>query len=87
MSTKSGAWACANRKSTIIGMQNIVKTDLNRDPVVIIGGGVAGLAAANLLVRKEFSVAIFEAGNKLGAAAERRPLTATFSMMASYIWQ
>jgi len=34
--------------------------------VVIIGGGVAGLAAANLLARNGFKVEIFEASNKLG---------------------
>ncbi len=47
-------------------MQSIVKTDFSRDPVVIIGGGVAGLAAVNLLARKGFSVAIIDADNKLG---------------------
>jgi phytoene dehydrogenase-like protein len=34
--------------------------------VVVIGAGVAGLAAANLLTRNGFAVAIFEAGNKVG---------------------
>src|SRR5512141_694109 len=34
---------------------------ISRAPVVIIGGGVAGLTAANLLARNGFDVAIFEA--------------------------
>jgi phytoene dehydrogenase-like protein len=38
----------------------------SRNPVVVIGAGVAGLAAANLLTRNGFAVAIFEAGNKVG---------------------
>jgi len=37
-----------------------------RNPVVIIGAGVAGLAAANLLARNGFAVAIFEASNRVG---------------------
>jgi phytoene desaturase len=40
----------------------------NRAPVVIIGGGVAGLTAANLLARKGFAVAIFEASDKPGGS-------------------
>jgi phytoene dehydrogenase-like protein len=35
-------------------------------PVIIIGAGVAGLTAANLLVRNGFTVAVFEAGEKVG---------------------
>jgi phytoene desaturase len=35
-------------------------------PVVIIGAGVAGLTAANLLARNGFTVAVFEAGKKVG---------------------
>ncbi len=38
----------------------------NRAPVVIIGGGVAGLTAANLLARQGFAVAVFEASDKVG---------------------
>lgn len=37
-----------------------------RNPVVIIGAGVAGLTAANVLAREGFSVKVFEAGSKLG---------------------
>ncbi|HZD68393.1 MAG TPA: NAD(P)/FAD-dependent oxidoreductase [Actinomycetes bacterium] len=36
------------------------------EPVVIIGGGVAGLTAATLLAAKGFGVSIFEARNDLG---------------------
>ena len=36
------------------------------NPVVIIGAGVAGLTAANLLARNGFPVAVFEAGKKIG---------------------
>ena len=41
---------------------------INRAPVVIIGGGVAGLTAANLLTHNGFDVAIFEASDKLGGS-------------------
>jgi monoamine oxidase len=34
--------------------------------IVIIGGGIAGLGAANLLVRKNFAVTVLEAKNRLG---------------------
>jgi phytoene desaturase len=37
-----------------------------RDTVVIIGGGVAGLAAGCLLARNGFAVQLFEANSKLG---------------------
>jgi phytoene desaturase len=36
------------------------------DPVIIIGAGVAGLAAANLLARNGLAVTVFEASNKVG---------------------
>ncbi len=39
---------------------------ISRAPVVIIGGGVAGLTATNLLARND--VAIFEASDKLGGS-------------------
>jgi len=39
-----------------------------RAPVVIIGGGVAGLTAANLLARSGVDVAVFEAGDKPGGS-------------------
>src|SRR5512133_3939707 len=39
---------------------------INRAPVVIIGGGVAGLTAANLLARNGVGVVIYEAGDKPG---------------------
>lgn len=43
-----------------------IKRTFNRNPVVIIGGGVAALAAANLLAHNGFSVKVLEANNKLG---------------------
>lgn len=45
-----------------------MKNSLSHDPVVIIGGGVAGLTAANLLARDGFRVAIHEAASKLGGS-------------------
>lgn len=38
----------------------------DRVPVVVIGAGVAGLTAANLLARSGVAVAVFEAGGKVG---------------------
>jgi phytoene desaturase len=43
-----------------------MKNNFNRDPVVIIGGGLAGLTAANLLAHNGFTVAMVEANSKLG---------------------
>jgi phytoene desaturase len=43
-----------------------MKNTFSRNPVVIIGGGVAGLTAANLLARNGFAVRVLEANNKLG---------------------
>jgi len=57
-----------------------------RDPVVIIGGGVAGLAAANLLAHNGFTVALFEAGNKLGGCCTTTSLDGyTFNDGAVYL--
>jgi monoamine oxidase len=50
-----------------------MKNNLGRDPVVIIGAGVAGLTAANLLARNGFTVTIFEASNKLGGCCAQPP--------------
>lgn len=36
------------------------------NPVMIIGAGAAGLAAANLLARDGFNVSVLEANNKVG---------------------
>jgi phytoene desaturase len=40
--------------------------DLSRAPIVIVGGGVAGLTAANLLACTGISVRVFEANDKVG---------------------
>ena len=63
-------------------MKNIV----SRDPVVIIGGGLAGLTAANLLARNGFTVLIFEASNKIGGCCATTTLdTYTFNDGAVYL--
>jgi phytoene desaturase len=43
-----------------------MKNTLSGKPVIIIGGGVAGLTAANLLARNGFNVKVFEASGKVG---------------------
>ena len=43
-----------------------MNSSFSRNPVVVIGAGVTGLAAANLLKRNGFAVVIFEAGSKVG---------------------
>src|SRR3974377_1983258 len=45
-----------------------MKNSSSHEPVVVIGGGVAGLAAANLLAGYGFTVALFESNNKLGGS-------------------
>jgi phytoene desaturase len=63
-----------------------VKNSLGHDPVVIIGAGVAGLTAANLLARDGFRVAIHEAASKLGGScASTRLAGYTFNDGAVYL--
>lgn len=66
--------------------RNVMKADLRRGPVVVIGGGVAGLAAANLLARKGLSVTIFEASGKLGGCCATTTVDGyTFNDGAVYV--
>jgi phytoene desaturase len=44
----------------------VMKPDFGRDPVVIVGAGVAGLSAAHLLARQGFAVRVFEARPAVG---------------------
>jgi phytoene desaturase len=63
-----------------------VKNTVSPNPVVIIGGGVAGLTAANLLARDGFRVAICEAASKLGGSCASTTLAGfTFNNGAVYL--
>jgi phytoene desaturase len=63
-----------------------VKNTVSPNPVVIIGGGVAGLTAANLLARDGFRVAICEAASKLGGSCASTTLAGyTFNDGAVYL--
>ncbi len=63
-----------------------MKNRFSRDPVVIIGGGLAGLTAANLLARNGFTVVIFEASSKLGGCCATTTLDGyTFNDGAVYL--
>ena len=52
----------------------------NRSDVVIIGGGVAGLAAAALIARTGKSVRLFEQSHALGGRAQpKRKMASTLT--------
>jgi phytoene desaturase len=63
-----------------------MKNIISPGAVAIIGGGLAGLTAANLLARNGFEVVIFEASNKLGGCCATTTLDGyTFNDGAVYL--
>lgn len=62
------------------------ENNFNHNPVVIIGGGVAGLTSANLLARDGFRAVLCEAGSKLGGSCATTTLKGyTFNDVAVYL--
>ena len=58
---------------------------MSRKKIIIIGAGIAGLAACNYLVEHDFDVTILEARNRIGGRSDNDALGIPLGAGANWI--